>query len=41
MDPFVALLKNTSLTAGPLLRVYLLGQVDFERTLALQRALVN
>jgi lipoyl(octanoyl) transferase len=41
MDPFVSLLTNTSLTTGPRLRAYLLGQVDFERTLVLQRALVN
>src|ERR1700722_1496711 len=41
MDPFVSLLTNSSLTTGPLLRTYLLGQVDFERTLALQRVLVN
>jgi lipoyl(octanoyl) transferase len=39
MDPFCSLLK-TKLETGPLLRVYLLGQVDFERALALQRALV-
>jgi lipoyl(octanoyl) transferase len=39
MDPFLPLLKTKAET-GPLLRVYLLGQVDFERALALQRALV-
>jgi lipoyl(octanoyl) transferase len=39
MEPLVPLLKTTPAT-GPLLRVYLLGQVEFDRALALQRALV-
>jgi lipoyl(octanoyl) transferase len=39
MDTFVPLLK-TKTEVGPMLRVYLLGQVDFDRALALQRALV-
>jgi lipoyl(octanoyl) transferase len=40
MEPLLPLLKTTS-ESGPLLRVYLLGQVDFDRALALQRALVH
>jgi lipoyl(octanoyl) transferase len=39
MEPFGPLLKTMPET-GPLLRVYLLGHVDFDRALALQRALV-
>ncbi len=39
MKPFVPLLSAEP-QADPLLRIYLLGQVDFERVLALQRALV-
>jgi lipoyl(octanoyl) transferase len=35
-----ASLRKTPAAAGPLLRVYLLGHVDFDRALALQRALV-
>ena len=39
MSQLPTLLKTASET-GPLLRVFLLGQVEFERALALQRALV-
>ena len=39
MESFAPLLKTTP-EAGPLLRVYLLGHVEFDRALALQRALV-
>jgi lipoyl(octanoyl) transferase len=39
MEQSLPLLKQFPVTA-PLLRVYLLGQVDFDRALALQRALV-